>query len=423
MSFQNLELLHYQYALATALRLAYDSIRAHKLRSALTLLGIIIGVASVVLVGAAIDGLGVYAEQSTSKAFGTDSYLVAQIAQVGRSTPAERAAKLRRNKRIRPEDVEFLRQTTGEQILYSPYRVRIEDAKRGNDTFEGASVLGVAAALAEIRDVAVEKGRFFTEQEERSRQNVCVIGVEVAETLFPGTTPLDQFIKIRGFEFRVVGVQEKLGSAGGQSQDNQIYLPVASFNRLFGPESSMAVFGKPRPGTGLNLEGGLDITRSALRSRFATPPGQADNFDTLTPDAIRGFVDQILGLVKAVVIPVTMISLVVGGIVIMNIMLVSVTERTREIGIRKSLGAQRDDIMLQFLVEAVLLSALGGAVGLGLGAAFAQLLSVVLGVTLPVTITYVMLALIVSTLTGVLSGWYPALRAARMEPIAAMRAE
>jgi putative ABC transport system permease protein len=423
MSYQNSELGHYWHVLATAFRLAYDSIRAHKLRSALTLLGIIIGVASVVLVGAAIDGLGVYAEQSTAKAFGTDSYLVAQIAQVGRSTPSERAAKLRYNKRIRMEDVEYLRQTTGDQILYSPYRQRVDDVKRGSETFEGANILGVSAALAEIRDVAIDQGRFFTEQEERSRQNVCVIGVEIAQTLFSGASPLDQLIKIRGFDFRVVGLQEKLGSTGGQSQDGQVYMPIASFTRLFGPESSMAVFGKPRPGTGLNLESGLDVTRTALRSRFGTRPGKDDNFDTLTPDAIRGFVDQILGLIKAVVIPVTMISLVVGGVVIMNIMLVSVTERTREIGIRKAIGARRDDIMLQFLVEAVLLAALGGAVGLGLGAAFAQVLSIVLAVKLPVSTTYVVLALAVSTFAGVASGWYPASRAARMDPITALRAE
>jgi len=413
----------YYTSLTTASHLAWDSIRAHKLRSALTLLGIIIGVASVVLVGAAIDGLGVYAADSTAKAFGTESYLVAQIAQVGRSTPAERAAKLRRNKRIRREDLAFLKESTGDQILYSPYRLRIEDVKRGNETFEGAAIIGTAAAISEIRDIAVVQGRYFTSQEERAHQNVCVIGYEITQALFPGSSPLDLTVRIRGLDFRVVGVQDKLGSVGGNSQDNQIYIPTDSFTRIFGQEASMAIFGKPRPETGLDLEAGLDVTRAALRTRFAVKPGEADKFDTLTPDAIRGFVDQILGLIKAIVIPVTMISLVVGGIVIMNIMLVSVTERTREIGIRKSVGAKHDDIMLQFLVEAVMLAAMGGAVGLAGGALMAKVLSLALEVNLPVTTTYVVLALVVSTLAGVLSGWYPASRATQMDPIAALRAE
>ena len=182
----------------TALRLALDSIRAHKLRSALTLLGIIIGVASVVLVGAAIDGLGVYAQQTTARAFGTDSYLVAQVASVGRMTRSERAAKLKRNRRVRSEELDYLRATTGDRILYSPYRVRVEDVKHGNTTYEGAAILGVAAALADIRDLAIEKGRFFNDQEEKQKQNLCVIGWDIAGTLFPGAQPLDQTLKIRG---------------------------------------------------------------------------------------------------------------------------------------------------------------------------------------------------------------------------------
>jgi putative ABC transport system permease protein len=411
------------YQIGTALRLAADSIRAHKLRSALTLLGIVIGVGSVVLVGAAIEGLGTYAEESTSKAFGTDSFLVAQIAQVGRTTRSERAAKLRRNKRIRPDDLDYLRTTTGDEILYSPYRMRIEDVKRGDQTFEGAAIIGVSAALAEIREIAIQQGRFFTDQEERSRQPVCVIGDDVRQALFPDTSPLQQTIKIRGIDFVVVGVQERLGSVGGQSQDNQIYVPSPMLTRLFGPEQSIAIFGRPRPETGMDLLTGLDVTRVALRTRFKTPPGADDNFDTLTPDSIRSFVDQILGLIAAVVVPVTCISLVVGGIVIMNIMLVSVTERTREIGIRKSMGARRADIQLQFLTEAVMLAALGGFIGLALGWAAAELLGVILKVALPITPTYVILAVVVSSLAGIVSGWYPASRAARMDPVVALRAE
>ncbi len=413
----------YSTVAVTALRLAVDSIRAHKLRSALTLLGVIIGVASVILVGAAIDGLGVYAKDSTAKAFGSDSYLIAQIAQVGRSTRKERAEKLKRNKRIASEELDYLRVTTGDQIQYSPYRVQIEDVRRDNILFEGATIIGVAAAMADLRDLAIADGRFFTEQEERMRQNVCIIGDEIRQTLFPGTSPLEQSIKIRGIDFRVIGQQEKLGAVGGRSQDNQVWLPSPSFTRVFGPERSMAVFGRPRPGSGLDFYSGLDLTRVALRTRFKTPPGAEDNFDILTPDSIRSFVDQILGLVAAVVVPVTCISLVVGGIVIMNIMLVSVTERTREIGIRKAIGARRGDIMLQFLIEAVLLSLCGGAIGLTIGAAGAYVLGVVLEVDLPVTATYVILSIVVSSLAGILSGWYPASRAAAMDPVAALRAE
>jgi putative ABC transport system permease protein len=411
------------YLLGTAAKLAIDSIRAHKLRSALTLLGMIIGVASVVLVGAAIDGLGVYAETSTARAFGTDSYLIAQIANVGRMTRSQRAAKLRTNKPIRQEDVDYLRLTTGEQILYSPYRNRIEDVKTGTASYEAAILLGVSAELAEIRDVAVEEGRFFTQQEEDTRQYVAMIGQDIRDKLFFGTSPIGKKIRIKGFDFTVIGMQEKLGSTGGQSQDNQVYMPVTVFTRLYGTERSMALFAKPRPESGLDFNSALDVSRVALRTRFKARPGAEDNFDTLTPDAIRGFIDQILGVIAAVVVPVTAISLIVGGIVIMNIMLVSVTERTREIGIRKSLGARSRDIMLQFLTEATILASVGGVLGLSLGAAAAFLLGIVMEVTLPITMPYVVLSLFVSSLTGILSGWYPARRAALMDPIAALRAE
>ena len=180
-------------------------------------------------------------------------------------------------------------------------------------------------------------------------------------TLFPGeSSPLGQILRIEGIEFTVIGVEEKLGSAFGRDQDKNVYIPVSDFDRMYGSGNGFAVFGRPRPGLGLTLTDALDLTRVALRSHFHAQPGQEDNFDTLTPDAIRGFIDQLLGMVAAIVVPVTFISLVVGGIVIMNIMLVSVTERTREIGVRKSLGARHADIMWQILIEATVLAMLGG---------------------------------------------------------------
>ena len=407
-----------------ALRLAADSLRAHKLRSFLTLLGVIIGVASVIMVGAAIAGLGVYAEESTAKAFGSESFLVAQIAATGRLSRRQYFDKIRRNKPIHNADARFLKSLNGDRVLYSPYRNHASDVKHANLTCEQTSIFGASADLAGIRDIGVVDGRFFTEQEDRSRSFVAVIGETIRSTLFPGeSSPLGQIVRIEGVEFTVIGVQEKLGSAFGRDQDNSIYIPISAFDRLYGPGTGFALFGRPKPGSGLSLEEALDLTRVALRTRFHARPGQDDNFDTLTPDAIRGFIDQLLSMVAAVVVPVTCISLVVGGIVIMNIMLVSVTERTHEIGIRKALGARHDDIMQQVLIEAVLLAMIGGGVGVAIGAIVTAILGRVFELSLHITLGYVALALGVSTVVGIASGWYPASRAAKLDPVVALRAE
>jgi putative ABC transport system permease protein len=401
-----------------------DSIRAHKLRSFLTLLGVIIGVASVIMVGAAIEGLGVYAEQSTAKAFGSESFMVAQIVSNGRLSRRELFDKLKRNKPIRNDDVRYLEATAGDRILYSPYRNHFSDIKRENQICEDTSVVGVSSDMATIRDIGVIDGRFFTPQEDRSRGFVAVIGDTVRTTLLPGeSSAVGRTIRIEGVEFTVIGVLERLGSAFGRDQDRVVYIPVTAFDRLYGTGTGFGVFGRPKPGSGLNLESALDETRVALRTRYHERPGEADRFDTMTPDAIRGFIDQVLGMIAAVVVPVTCISLVVGGIVIMNIMLVSVTERTREIGVRKSLGARHWDVMMQILIEAVVLASMGGMMGVAAGALVTALLGRIFDLSMHITAGYVVLAIGVSSVVGVLSGWYPASRAARLDPVVALRAE
>ncbi|MBI4909905.1 MAG: ABC transporter permease [Acidobacteria bacterium] len=417
--------LTFYYTFTTAIGLAIDSLRAHKLRTFLTLLGVIIGVMSVVLVGAAIDGLGNYSEATTSKVFGSDSYLIAQLVQLGRLSRTERAAKLRYNRRIRMEEVSYLRQTTGDRVYYSPYTQRVDDVKRGETTLEAATILGVSSTLPEIREVSLTDGRFFTETEEQNRAPVAVVGDEIRSVLFPDTTPIGKTIKLRGVEFRIVGTQEKLGSSGGRTQqDNPVYIPAPVYFKIYGGDrNGFAVFGKARPETGLAMDDALDLSRVALRTRFHAKPGAADNFEVLTPDSIRAFVENILKLVSAIVVPVTAISLVVGGIVIMNIMLVSVSERTREIGIRKSLGARSGDILLQFLIEAVMMSACGGIIGLALGWGITTVGSRIVEVKLEITMLYALLAIVVSSVVGILSGWYPAQRAARLDPVVALRAE
>jgi putative ABC transport system permease protein len=415
-----MQLLRY---LATAGGLAFDSIRAHKLRSFLTLLGVIIGVASVILVGAAIDGLGAYAEQITAKAFGTDSFLIAQVASVGRLTRKQIIQKQKYNKRIRPEDMAYLREGTGDYLIYSLYQQRVGDVKSENQTYEDANIIGASPELAEIRDIPVEDGRFFTASEEQVRAPVAVIGPDIANALFPSLSPLGHTLRLSGVDFTVVGLLERQGSSFGNSLDNPVYIPIGMYMELYGGRDRSVLFGRARRNTQLTMEDALDRTRNALRSHFHARPGKDDNFDVLTPDSVRAFTGQILGVIAAIVVPVTGISLVVGGIVIMNIMLVSVTERTREIGIRKALGARQYDIMLQFLTESLMLSLFGGLLGLASGAALAWLIQTLSGATLRITATYVIISIAVSSIVGVVSGWYPARRAARLDPVVALRAE
>jgi putative ABC transport system permease protein len=413
-----------RYELVSALSLAWASILAHKLRSFLTLLGIMIGVASVIIVGSAIDGLGIYAEESTAKAFGSESYLIAQVAQAGNMTRSQVFAKRKYNRELKLADDQYLQSLNGDNTLYSPYQQSTADTKRENLTSEDTTILGVAANMAEIRDIVVTEGRFFSQTEEQKAAFVAVIGDDLKNNLFPGIgSPLGRTFKIQDLDFTVVGVQERLGSAFGRSQDNSAYIPITAYNRLFGPGRSIAIFGRPKPASGIPMQSSLDFSRVVLRSRFHQKPGETDRFDFLTPDAIRGFIDSLLSMVAAVVIPVTLISLVVGGIVIMNIMLVSVTERTREIGIRKSLGARRSDIMRQILFEALIMAFAGGAAGVAIGGILTVVMTSLFGVTLRLPPFYVALAVLVSGAVGVISGWYPASKASKLDPIVALRAE
>jgi putative ABC transport system permease protein len=411
-----------RFQFISAVGLAWDSLRAHKLRTFLTLLGIMIGVASVILVGSGIDGLGLYADESVSKAFGSESFVLEQVGQI--KSRRELFDKLKYNRELKLADERYLEQINSDNTLYSPYRNATTDTKREDMTSEDTIIIGAASDLADIRDMVLTEGRFYTRTEEQGASLVAVIGDDLKNNLFPNVgSPLGRTFKIQGIDFTVVGVQERLGSAFGNSQDNDAYIPITTFNRLFGPGSSIAIFARPKPSSGLSLQQSLDYTRVALRAKFHQKPGENDRFDLVTPDAIRGFIDQLLAIVALVVVPITCISLVVGGIVIMNIMLVSVTERTREIGIRKSLGARRSDIMLQILIESVMMAFAGGAVGVGIGAVLTRILTAAFGVTLRVTPMYVALSVFVSAAVGIVSGYYPASKAAKLDPIVALRAE
>ncbi len=246
--------------------------------------------------------------------------------------------KLKYNKQVGKDEVKYLRAVVGEDILYSSYQTKVADVRAENQTYEAAQIIGVSYIMPEIRDIPVAYGRFFVATEEERHQHVAVIGDDIRTFFFPAPRSVGknhQDFRLRVHRDRSAGASR---FSVWQSQDNPIYIPSPVFQSLFGGGQNLAIFGRALPASGLTMDGALDNTREALRSHFHTKPGKPDNFDNLTPDSVRSFTDNILSVIAAVVVPVTSISLLVGGIVIMNIMLVSVTERTREIGVRKEFG-------------------------------------------------------------------------------------
>jgi ABC-type antimicrobial peptide transport system, permease component len=269
-------------------------------------------------------------------------------------------------------------------------------------------------------NINVEEGRFIIESDDENRANVVFVGYKVREKLFGGANPVGRELRIQGEPFRIIGVSKELGSFLGNERDNFVVIPPSVHLRMFGPRQSLAIVLQPQPG--VTLEAMEDQARGIMRARHHLRPDQKDDFAFLGADAVKDLWRNLTGLIAAVALGVVSISLVVGGIVIMNIMMVAVTERTREIGIRKSLGARRRDILWQFLVESSLLSSIGGVLGLA-AAWFGLLIAAQFGLPFSMPVWAVVLALLVSTSVGLIFGIYPAYRAANLDPIVALRAE
>ena len=401
-----------------ALRIALQAIWSHKLRAFLTLIGIIIGVASVILVGASISGLNTYVIDRVSRVLGVNHFMIARMANVGRLSEEEWEKRNRRNKRLKLEDFEWvlanctLCQEVGAAVS------RSVDLKQNGEELFGTDLRGVTANIAEIEDKTIEDGRFIRPNEVKAGEFVSVIGAELREKFFPQTDPIDKTIKIAGYPMRIVGVEQKRGSMFGQSLDNHAYIPLTTYGRMFGRLQSVQVHGKSRDRE--LFQRTLDEGRVAMRTHHKLKGNEDDDFGLVDVQQVNNQVDQFTGAIAAVITPITLISLVVGGIVVMNIMLVSVTERTFEIGLRKALGARRRQIMLQFLIESVLLASIGGVFGLMLAAGIAWIIAVMTPIPMTITLPYIVLALVVSGGIGMIAGIYPAFRAARLDPIVAL---
>ncbi|HEX8560456.1 MAG TPA: ABC transporter permease [Pyrinomonadaceae bacterium] len=403
---------------ADAARIALQSIFAHKLRAFLTLIGIIIGVASVVVVGAAISGLNTYVMEKVTAILGTNHFMIARTAHHGEMTDEQWERMNRRNKRLEMEDYEWVRDHCVACAEVGAQLQNQTDLKQEGEELFGVGVQGCTPNMLVIEDKTIADGRFFLSQEYETAAMVAVVGADVKEKFFPGQEALGKTVNVRGLPLTVVGVEEKRGSMMGQSLDKHMYLPLTTYRKIFGGRQSLQIHGKAASRE--TFPEAIEDARTALRNKHKLKGSEEDDFGIVNTGELAGEVDSLTSGIAAVVVPITAISLIVGGIVVMNIMLVSVTERTFEIGLRKALGATRKQMLLQFLIESSFLTTCGGILGFLLAVGVTGLITVLAGWTMTVTFGYVILSVAVSGGIGLLSGIYPAFKASRLDPIVAL---
>ena len=408
--------------LSETILMALKAVWVHKLRSALTLLGMVIGVMAVVVVVSLIEGFNVYVDEKIV-GIGAKTFTVYRfdVFKDFKDTDALMEAQ-RRNKNLTLEDFDFLKSHVtliddiGAKATATTYQI-----KRGAQALEEVPVDGATPNIAAIENVQVEEGRYFTETEESTAARVAYIGAAVAEKLFSPVSAIGNEIIISGMPFRVIGVAVSKGDVFGVPQDSFITIPLKTYARNFGPlirQRALYFVGTARMDT--QFGDAVEEIRFLMRRRRGLDQSEKDTFGIITPDAISGLRERIFGPIFLVAIAVPSIALIVGGIVIMNIMLVSVTERTKEIGIRRALGARRKDILKQFLVEAIVLSFLGGALGVIAAWATGRVVTALIFPTY-LSIFAIAAAVTSSSIVGLLSGAFPAWKAARLNPIEALR--
>ncbi|HZN06966.1 MAG TPA: ABC transporter permease [Pyrinomonadaceae bacterium] len=406
------------------LKLAIAAIWAHKLRSALTLLGMIVGVTAFVVVVSLIEGFNRYVDEKIA-GIGAKSFTIQRFNPLEDFKDTDTiAAAQRRNKELTMEDYEYLKERA--QLIDkigAKGRGTPSEVKRNNEILEDVFVSGATANCVDIENRDVAEGRFIAEPENEGASRVAYIGADIATKLFPAGNPVGQELTIRGLPYRVIGVEAAKGTVFGIPQDSFIVIPLKTYAVNYGGLiRGRSLYFVATAKNDDQFNDAVEESRFLMRVRRKLGPNEKDNFGIVTPDAITGLRERLFGTIFLVAMLVPGIALIVGAIVIMNIMLVSVTERTKEIGIRKSLGARQMDIMKQFLVEAVTLAIMGGAVGIFL----AWLVGV--AVTAWIFPTYLSLFAILGALAasggaGVASGIFPAWKAARLDPIEALRAD
>lgn len=405
------------------IKLAFAAIWAHKLRSFLTLLGMIIGVTAFMVVLSLLQGFNAYVDEKIA-GIGSNSFTVRRFSFDDFKDTDTIAAAQRRNKELTFDEMDFIRDHS--QL------VDLIGAKAGNmsrevkgpaDTIRDVQITGAEPITAIIDKLDVAEGRFFSDPENANAVRVAYVGADVVTKLFPAGNAIGSEITIQGIPYRIIGIQTAKGSVFGQPQDNFVTMPIKTFGEAFGGlVRQRAPYFVITAKNDKVFNDAVEEVRTLMRIKRKLEFGEKDTFGILTPDAIAGLRDRILGPIFIVIIAVPTIALIVGAIVIMNIMLVSVTERTKEIGIRKSLGARQADILKQFLFESATLSAIGGTIGLIIAELLGFIITAfVFQTRIPIWSAF--FAIAVSGGVGILAGLFPAWKAARLDPIEALRAD
>jgi putative ABC transport system permease protein len=400
------------------LRIAATALRAHKMRSFLTLLGVIIGVMTVVTVVSIISGLNNYISEKVFQ-LNPDVYAVTKY---GIITSREQWLEAIKRKDIDWNDYESVKEHCGLCEITGASLDTNSNVKRNAQRLTNVDTKGVTSNMAELQNLDLEAGRFFTPTEERRSALVIIIGSDVREELFGPLDPIGRTMWVADQPMRVIGLLRKQGSVLGNPQDKVLYMPITTWRKRFGSRDSIAIFVKAHGGVS-GVETSMDDVRVILRSRRRTAFRENDPFATVTAEALQMLWKGISSGLFSLMILISGISLIVGGIVIMNIMLVSVVERTREIGVRRAIGATRSHIRWQFLTEAVLLSLGGGILGVLLGMSIAKAISVLSPMPTLVRPMLIVAGLLISVVTGVLAGVIPAWRASKLPPVEALRFE
>jgi len=398
--------------------IALETLRSHKLRSFLTLLGVILSVSTLIIVVSMVQGANKYVAEKVAN-FGPNVFLVSRFPII---TSAEMFVKLSRsNKNITWEDYEYVRDNMRYAEAVGLQTGRNGKVKYKTESIEDISVRGVTANMGGIDTEEPAIGRYITDADDTHRANVTMIGNDVAKRFFAGVDPLGKSIYIDGEAYEVVGVAKELGSAFGQSQDSFVYIPIQTWRKVYGSNTSMNINVKALAAD--LMQPAEDEARMLMRSRRHLTAKQEDTFGVIEPSAIMDLYNNLTGTLATGSMGVVFIFLGIGGVVIMNIMLASVTERTREIGVRKSLGATRRDVLLQFLVESGVMATIGGVIGVVTAAVISFAVGKLTPFPMDLPIRWVITGVLVSTLVGVFFGVYPAYKASKLNPIEALRFE